>query len=178
MYGIIYVITNKINGKQYVGQTRQAVERRWLWHVRDARRLNRNSAIGAAIRVYGQDNFKITAIDTAMCQVELDDKEMVAIARLDTTNYGYNLTHGGRGLIKPTVISKQRMAAHRKSDSDTNKRRIDASKAAKLKPGIKEKERTNFLAAMRRKNEKNRQLRQITNSTRDAARRFSETLFE
>jgi len=37
-FGIIYLITNKVTGKQYVGQTVQALVKRWVAHVSVARK--------------------------------------------------------------------------------------------------------------------------------------------
>ena len=32
-YGIIYKITNKVNGKVYIGQTTKSLKKRWTEHV-------------------------------------------------------------------------------------------------------------------------------------------------
>ena len=37
MIGYIYKITNKVNGKVYIGQTITTVQRRWNQHKRNAR---------------------------------------------------------------------------------------------------------------------------------------------
>ena len=56
VYGIIYGITNLVNGKRYVGQTRQSFERRIIGHKRDGKKSK--SGIDATIRKYGCENFK------------------------------------------------------------------------------------------------------------------------
>lgn len=37
IYGVIYLLTNKINKKKYVGQTTYAIEKRWNGHLCKAR---------------------------------------------------------------------------------------------------------------------------------------------
>ena len=58
---IIYVLTNQINGEQYVGITvganKQALKVRVQKHVRRARTENRNWALCCAIREHGPENF-------------------------------------------------------------------------------------------------------------------------
>ena len=56
--GFIYVITNTVNGKQYVGQTRLTVGHRWNEHVRHAKR-KRKGVLHAAINKYGAESFGI-----------------------------------------------------------------------------------------------------------------------
>jgi group I intron endonuclease len=59
--GIIYLITNNINGKKYVGQTTTPLSYRFTNHKSDARN-NRGYYLASAIRKYGEDNFKIEAL--------------------------------------------------------------------------------------------------------------------
>ena len=41
--GYIYLITNNINGKQYVGQTRNTIQKRWNGHKSSANSANKES---------------------------------------------------------------------------------------------------------------------------------------
>ena len=90
---IIYLITNLVNGKQYVGQTIRTIEDRWGNH------LCKNSgctAMRRAIEKYGKESFEIHEIDSAKTQSELDSKERFWIRELNTLSpNGYNLTSGG-----------------------------------------------------------------------------------
>lgn len=38
MFGYIYKITNKVNGKAYVGKTTDTVQVRWKEHLKDFKR--------------------------------------------------------------------------------------------------------------------------------------------
>lgn len=71
---IIYLITNKINDKRYVGLTTQTMEERWKQHKYDALHGN-NYPIHKAMRKYGIENFRIEIIDTATSIEELKRKE-------------------------------------------------------------------------------------------------------
>lgn len=55
----IYKITNKINGKIYIGQSIN-IERRWKEHIFDNRK---NSLIHLAIIKYGKENFSFEVIE-------------------------------------------------------------------------------------------------------------------
>lgn len=92
----IYVITNIINGKQYVGQTIGKIKRRWGKHT-NKRILEKSiTAIARAIAKYGKENFKIESICTCLSLSELNQKEKFYIKELDTLYpNGYNLTTGG-----------------------------------------------------------------------------------
>lgn len=57
--GCIYKITNQINGKIYIGQTKYTSEWRWKTHLRDAfdeKSQNYNVILHRAIRKYGIEN--------------------------------------------------------------------------------------------------------------------------
>ncbi len=108
---IIYVITNKINGKQYVGQTVQRLENRWKFHLSKASRC---LALRAAIEKYGKENFIIECMDFANSLEELNKKEIEWIDRLDSlAPSGYNLKTGGNA---PTYSeeSRKKMSESRK----------------------------------------------------------------
>jgi group I intron endonuclease len=55
---IVYRITNKKNGKSYIGFTSKSVDQRWSEHVYWALHRNSHYRIHAAIRKYGPENFE------------------------------------------------------------------------------------------------------------------------
>lgn len=97
----IYKLTNKINGKIYVGQTSKTILKRWKDHIFIAKGGKQKypafSAIHAAIVKYGEENFDIQEIDTASNLDELNEKEMYWIAQFKKISKLYNLNNGGGG---------------------------------------------------------------------------------
>ena len=92
MKGIIYKITNTVNNKSYIGQTRQSIQFRWNQHTSK----KDNTYFHNAIKKYGKDNFNIEILEE--CDVsKLDEREIFYIAKYDTFKNGYNLTIGGDG---------------------------------------------------------------------------------
>jgi hypothetical protein len=54
----IYMITNIVNNKKYIGQTISSIEHRWDQHTSNARRYtNKCRYLENAIRKYGEHNF-------------------------------------------------------------------------------------------------------------------------
>lgn len=91
--GIIYCITNLINGTQYVGQTKHELNKRWKEHLYEAKKYN-TRPLYRALNKYDTDNFKIKILEE--CPVEkLNDRESYWVEKLDTFNEGYNSTSGG-----------------------------------------------------------------------------------
>lgn len=97
--GYIYKITNKINGKIYIGQTVQAVEKRFISHVSAAKsKYTRNKyAIHHAISKYGEDAFDVEVLGEYPEEL-LDEMESFFIREYNSLKpNGYNLTDGGCG---------------------------------------------------------------------------------
>ena len=92
MKGIIYKITNNINNKVYIGQTRYTLEFRWRqhWNKKD------NTYFHNALHKYGKDAFTIEILEECDYK-DLNSKEIFYIAKYDSFNNGYNLTLGGDG---------------------------------------------------------------------------------
>ena len=90
--GYIYVITNKSNGMQYVGQTSRDIPTRFDEHCYDNRS---NSKIHLAIQKEGVANFKIEELEKVPLE-QLDEREKYWIHILNTCNNGYNVSSGGQ----------------------------------------------------------------------------------
>lgn len=114
---IVYKITNKVNGKIYIGQTTKSLEKRWRQH--------RHKSSGCrylhhAIQKYGAENFTVEQIDVANDRVELNQKEQFWIQYYDCmVPNGYNLKSGGNTPIYSDA-SKLRMSKNHADVSGIN----------------------------------------------------------
>ena len=96
-HGQVYVITNKVTGKKYVGQTTLDVWERFDLHVNLAYGGEKSYAIGNAIYKHGAENFSLSVLASASSKEELDLLEIEWIERLNTfKGKGYNETPGRR----------------------------------------------------------------------------------
>lgn len=94
-FGIIYKVTNKINGKVYIGQTVQKLRRRRKKHISEAL-LNKNSYhFHGAIRKHGKSNFVWEVLEKCYSQEELNNRETYYIDEYDSVNLGYNMRSFG-----------------------------------------------------------------------------------
>lgn len=87
----IYKVTNKINGKVYIGQSVD-IGRRWRQHMT----AEDDIYFHKAIQKYGVDNFIWEVIEKCK-KSELDERESYWIEYYDSFNNGYNCTKGGDG---------------------------------------------------------------------------------
>lgn len=102
MIGYIYKFENRINGKIYIGKTKNIKERIYQHsHVTK----NKNTKFGSAIRKYGIDTFDFSVLITihskssSNLDIILNYLEKYFIKRYDSFNNGYNCTLGGDGTI-------------------------------------------------------------------------------
>lgn len=87
----IYKVTNKVNGKVYIGQSVD-IGRRWRQHMT----AEDDIYFHKAIQKYGVENFEWEVIEKCK-KSELDERESYWIEYYDSFNKGYNCTRGGDG---------------------------------------------------------------------------------
>lgn len=132
---IVYKITNKVNGKVYIGQTRGTLRNRWNSHCRN----KKLSLITRAIEKYGRENFTIEEIDRAETREELNTKESRWIKELDSSNkeIGYNIMPGGDSNTTHSEETKVIISRKAREISDeTRKKMSDAKKGKKQSPEL------------------------------------------
>ncbi len=91
VYGVIYKITNILNGKAYIGRRKCIKNKLCLLH----KYWGSGSYIKNAIKKYGKENFIKEYLDFAMSDEELDKLEIIYIEKFGTYKNGYNQTIGG-----------------------------------------------------------------------------------
>jgi group I intron endonuclease len=123
---VIYLITNLINAKTYVGVTRFALAKRWGGHVATAKAGGR-SRLGSAIRKYGPENFDIAEIASCLSDSGSVEREVIKSFRPD-----YNQTNGGEHTIgrKHTPETVARIIAKNRGKKRTPEQRAANSAQA------------------------------------------------
>lgn len=112
MFGVdkmyIYLITNLVNGKKYVGQTTD-YQRRMYQH-----KTRNEEIIDKKIQEYGVENFSFEIIeDNIDTQEELDEKEKYYISLFNTkieNGHGYNVQDGGKNNMIGANNSKAKLS--------------------------------------------------------------------
>jgi len=135
MYAI-YIITNSLNGMQYVGITND-IERRWRRH----KGANEGQFLHRAIKKHGVEAFVFTHFADAFDADSAKAIERMLIVEHNTmAPHGYNLTQGGDGTFgrKHTEATKEKSrVSNKKTWADPELRAANAlkiSKAVKGKP--------------------------------------------
>lgn len=98
----IYMITNNIGGKIYIGQSKN-IFTRWAEHIREAfKKPYDNSILHKAIRKYDISCFQFKILE--LCnESELDEKEKFYINLYEATKDNYNILEGGGGGVPKGV---------------------------------------------------------------------------
>lgn len=130
---IVYLHTNKITDKSYVGVTKTSMEQRWKRHISLSKKnASTHVLLGNAIRKHGSGDdvwiHSVLAIYDTL--PEAFDAEKRYISELKTLMpHGYNMTLGGEGRFGPlseTAKENLRIAVndpeHRRKNSEAQKR--------------------------------------------------------
>ena len=91
----IYLITNNVNGKFYVGKTEDTIEKRFQKHCSDSKKERcKNRPLYRAMNKYGCENFSVSLLEETD-QPEI--REIYWIEQKQSYHNGYNATLGGDG---------------------------------------------------------------------------------
>jgi group I intron endonuclease len=113
-FGFIYKITNKINGKIYIGATKKDVKWRWSLHIKDARK-NPIMKISKAIGKYGKDNFIVDIIDCCHDLDNMNRQEKYWIKEFNSCETGYNSSLGGNNQWQISDEIREKISAKQKA---------------------------------------------------------------
>lgn len=93
----LYKVTNKVNGKSYIGITKLEVSERLSLHIGASK--NPKYPIQHAIAKYGIDNFTIEILNTGPTKESIASLEQPAIELHEShiSKHGYNVAKGGYG---------------------------------------------------------------------------------
>ena len=95
----IYIHTNKINKKVYIGQTKlKPYSKRW---GKNGSYYSGCTYFYAAIQKYGWKNFEHNILEDNLTLTEANEKEKYYIQKYNSTdpNFGYNISKGGYNYI-------------------------------------------------------------------------------
>lgn len=104
---LIYKITNKLNGKVYIGQTTKTLDIRRNGHIQAAKN-GVNHHLYNAMNKYGIDNFEFEEICKANSKSELNYLEAKYILEYDSIRNGYNMGYGGDNNVMDSPIVKEK----------------------------------------------------------------------
>lgn len=111
----VYMHTNKINRKVYIGITKQKPKYRWK---KDGKGYSKkdNVYFYNAIQKYGWDNFEHEIIASNLTKDEAEKFEILLIREFDSTNrnLGYNIQNGGNTTGTHSVEVREKLSKMKK----------------------------------------------------------------
>lgn len=159
----IYLITNLINNKKYIGYTSNKLGHRFNDHSKTTKpKYQDRSVISLAIEKHGKENFSCDIIlqsnDYEYCRL-IETNFIKEYNSLTTTQggWGYNIDLGGRGHKRsPETIEKHRQKLKGRPQSEEHKNKKGFKRgndAGKLNKGKKRTEEQNKAQSELRKQE-------------------------
>jgi len=101
--GKVYLVTNQINGKRYVGFTIRTAEYRFNCHIKG---VDASKLLHEAIKTFGKENFIVETIFEGTYKQALN-KEKYFIQKYKTrVPNGYNQTNGGEAYMLGKIASE------------------------------------------------------------------------
>ena len=92
----VYLITNTLNDKKYVGQTKRNLKERWYEHLKKSNNIKINKlSLKNDIILLGKEYFKLEILKECSSLIELNYYEKFFIQKYNTIQEGYNLNSGG-----------------------------------------------------------------------------------
>lgn len=136
--GYIYIHTNKVNGKKYVGQTTLRPEQRW---GKDGQNYKGNKHFYSAIQRDGWESFTHEVFE--VCESMMDFTESHLIEKYDTMNpeKGYNHESGGHRSKHLSEEACRKMSKSHKGKhlSEETKQKLSEARKGKPHPWLKGK---------------------------------------
>ena len=122
MFGYVYITTNHVNGKIYIGQKASS-------EFLGNKYLGSGSLLFRAIKKYGHNNFSVKLLECCESKNDLDEREKFYIDKFNSTDkcIGYNISCGGQGGNLGDEVNKRiskSLTGHPCSESTKNKLRI------------------------------------------------------
>ena len=100
---VVYKLTNKINGKGYVGKAKDSYRRMWEHRTGKTMRGKKKGKlqyVDTAIQKYGWDNFEVEMLETNVDPTKLLEREAYWMRQCDTlVPKGYNILKPGVEVI-------------------------------------------------------------------------------
>ena len=127
-FGYIYITTNLINGKKYIGQH--------AFPTFDKKYKGSGTSLKKAFEKYGKENFSVEVIEWCYSQEELNEREVYWLKEYNAieSKEFYNLTLGNGQFIRGTKLSeetKRKISASNKGQKRTELTRKRISNALK-----------------------------------------------
>ena len=118
----VYLVTNRVNGKKYVGKTVYTARHRWWGHCKDARN-GKSTPLARAISKHGECAFIVEVLYEGSSEREILAVEKAMIAQYRTLNpHGYNICVGGQGTSGRKMSTSQKEAVRARMIGNTNGR--------------------------------------------------------
>jgi len=139
----VYVITCRVNQKQYVGETKDPEERKRGHFLHGPNRPKLRQVIHEAVRKYGAENFTFEVVSEHETEEEAFAEEHRLILQKRSEGIElYNMNDGGFGGGTPTEEVRKKMSESRKGiqySDETKKRISEAAKRQFSDPKAREK---------------------------------------
>lgn len=131
---LIYRVTNRINGKVYIGQTQKSLEIRKKRHLKTSHK----NYFQIALKKYGLENFYWEILEDNITNINhLNQREQyyIKLFKSNDKRFGYNLTEGGYGVKRSgwhhRLETKEKIGRANKGLHRTQEQRVLISEAVK-----------------------------------------------